>query len=830
MNNTYLNQMLRIKLSFPIAALVVALALAGCSVPSMVVPDKIAFEHSPKKEISSILGDEKKLRTYSESNTPKPPVIQTGNISSTPPVPEVEGKNDLIVAFDQMPLPTFIQAVYGVVLKTNYAMDAAVSARTDLVTFRAPKPQSAAKIAVLTRLLLKSYGIAVQDFGGLIRLVPDNATTSYSPQIRRGRAQPDVPVGLRPVFHYIELEAVRTSEFSHLLRSMFGTKIKIEDDAAHNALLLSGPPEDISAALEIVPIFDQPVMRGQRSKRVSPVFWTAEEFSRRLTEVLTAEGYAASSQVGSATPILILPIAPLNSVIIFASSEAILDHALTWARELDRPSESQAGGAYFTYPVKYADAQDLAKTLSELISSPSAPAVAGVAPGKRASKIVVNNATNSLIIQGGGADEYRQWMALLAELDKPTKSALIDVVVAEVTLNDSNSLGIDWTFQGVGAVPSGARGLMTAATAGATGLNMNFVSKDGFIKAKLSALASKNDAQILSSPKIMARNGETATIQVGDEVPIITSQQNAASPGAFGAPSSGVLSTVQYRTTGVILKVRPVINSGNRIDLDISQEVSNAKLTQTGVSISPTISTRKFDTKLSLRDGSTVLLAGLITNNTNDTDSGVPLLKDIPGLGNLFKTTTKSKNKTELVILITTYIINDDFEAESITTAFENTLGDWANNLKDRKPLHTTHALNGMTDELSMPPVSDKNQSTQVTTSKKEEPLPAKTLSNDNPPLTPNDASDSKTAAPPLPVPETTATSPPSEDVSDGIVMSKPAAATPVTMPPTPSPSGSSNTQKKAGNQGSTTNLPAGLKPVEDPALLQELRRASGLK
>jgi len=271
------------------------------------------------------------------------------------------------------------------VLKVNYSLDAAVAARTDLVTFRTPKPQSAAQMAQLSRMLLKSYGIAVQDFGGVIRVVPDNASSSYSPQIRRGRAQPDTPMSLRPVFHYVELEAVRVGDFSNLMRTMFGTKVQTQDDPARNAILISGAPDDVAAALEVVQVFDQPAMRGQRSKRVSPVFWTADEFAKKLADVLSAEGYAVSTAVIGSGPILVLPIAPLNSVVIFAASDAILNHALKWAQELDQPPKTQAGGAYFTYPVKYADAQALAKTLAELISPGSnvgapAPPVPGGAP------------------------------------------------------------------------------------------------------------------------------------------------------------------------------------------------------------------------------------------------------------------------------------------------------------------------------------------------------------------------------------------------------------------------------------------------------------------
>jgi general secretion pathway protein D len=197
----------------------------------------------------------------------------------------------------------------------------------------------------------------------------------------------------------------------------------------------------------------------------------------------------------------------------------------------------------------------------------------------------------------------------------------------------------------------------------------------------LNLLASNSNARILSSPKIMARNGETATIQVGEEVPVITSQQSNANT------TGGVLQTVQYRNTGVILKVRPIIHSGSRLDLEVSQEVSEAGRTATGVTSSPTISTRKVDTKLTLRDGSTVLLAGLIKSTANQADTGIPIVKDVPILGNLFKSSGSDTSRTELIVLITPYVVNDEYEAESITEAFKGTLGDWVKEVLPAQPL-----------------------------------------------------------------------------------------------------------------------------------------------
>ena len=142
--------------------------------------------------------------------------------------------------------------------------------------------------------------------------------------------------------------------------------------------------------------------------------------------------------------------------------------------------------------------------------------------------------------------------------------------------------------------------------------------------------------------------------------------------------------TIQYRNTGVILRVRPVIHAGDRIDLEVSQEVSSAEPTTTGVTTSPTIRRRAVDTKLSLRDGATIMLGGLISETNTQSDSGVPLLKDIPGVGSLFKSSTKSRTRTELVMLITPYVLNDVEDAQAATDAYQDTLGAWADSVRAR--------------------------------------------------------------------------------------------------------------------------------------------------
>lgn len=656
-------------------SLITVFLVAGCATEKPMLPAPLDL---PKKvlEYSTIQSETSQDATHSTqiAETPKPPpATRTETIKlSAPKAHAAAEEANITLAFEQIPLPSFIQTVYGSILKRNINIDPAVVARQDLVTIRTGAPQTATQAADAARMLLKSYGIAVVDLGSIVRIVPDNTNLGYLPEIRRGRALPDTPLPLRPIFQLVELQAVRNTEVANWINTMFGSKVKLQEDPSRDAVWLSGQSEDVTAALEAIHILDQPLMRGRHSVRITPAFMAADELSKKLTEILQAEGYSAGLAGAPGTPITLVPIPAMNALIVFATDEAIIQHITKWAKELDQAGKG-IGRSFFTYQVQNTDAQALAVTLDKLISGakagvPGAPAVAG------GGRTVVDQASNTIIFQGNN-DDYGQMRSILQMLDKPTKAALIEVTVAEVSLNDSSQLGVEWLINE--ARLDGSKvisGTLGGLGIGGAGFNYRRIDSAGDTRLLLNALASNNRATILSSPRVLARNGETATIQVGQEVPIITSQQSTPSTGGTGS----VLQTVQYRNTGVILKVKPVIHSNSQIDLDVTQEVSAAQSTTTGVSTSPTFGTRKLDTKLSLRDGATVLLGGLISNNSSRGDAGIPLLKDIPGLGQLFRTNSDKSDRTELIILITPYIIANDHDAQAVTDAFKKQLGSWA--------------------------------------------------------------------------------------------------------------------------------------------------------
>jgi general secretion pathway protein D len=651
-----------------------SLLLSACATepvipPPLDLPPKVASHSALQME--DTLSREAATRI---SETPKPPTAETVATGAPTEAPQTgaaqEDKADIDFSFDQIPLSNFIQVVYADILKRNVNLDPAVAARKDLVTLRTGGPQTRAKVEDMSRLLLKSYGIAVLEIGGLTRVVPDNSNLGYLPEIRRGRALPETPQPLRPVFQMVELEAVRNTDIASWIRTMFGDKVKLQEDPRRNAVLLNGTSDDVNAAIEAIRVLDQPMMKGRQSFRISPLYWSADELAKKLGELLQTEGYSTDTTptAGFTSPVTLLPVAAVNSIFVFSVNPKVLEHVADWARELDHPNEKGVGRNFFTYQAKYTDAQSLADTLEKLLGGGPAKTPATNA------RVVVDKSSNSLIFQGN-TEDYGQIRSLLQGLDKPSKGALIEVTVAEVALTDNAQLGVEWLIKE--ARLDGTKivtGTLGGLGIGSAGLNYRRIDSAGDTRLLINALASSNRATILSSPRVVAKNGEAAIIQVGQEVPIITSQQTSPTTGSTGS----VLQTVQYRTTGVILNVKPVIHSDDQVDLDVSQEVSSAQTTTTGVNTSPTFSSRRIQTKLSLKNGSTVLLGGIISNNKSKGNAGIPLLKDIPGLGALFSTNTDASTRTELIILITPYIIADDKDAVEVTEAFRNALGEWA--------------------------------------------------------------------------------------------------------------------------------------------------------
>ncbi len=277
------------------------------------------------------------------------------------------------------------------------------------------------------------------------------------------------------------------------------------------------------------------------------------------------------------------------------------------------------------------------------------------------------------ILFRGTAIQYRDALATLEALDRPVPQVLIEVTIAEVTLTDDTRFGIEWFTTNTGRERN-----ITVRTEGGLGLAGNGIvaTLTGVdARAALQAIASNNNVNVLSTPRVLTRSGQAANFQVGTDVPVITSQRaQETATGTTGR--TDVLQTVEYRRTGVILSVTPTVYA-DRVDLDINQEVSSTSGSASGGISSPTILTRNFQNRLTLRDGETTVLAGLMSNNITQSNRGVPFAKDIPIVGNAFKTEGVESTKTELVVMVTPRIADDENTtrfSQALTDSFNTTL------------------------------------------------------------------------------------------------------------------------------------------------------------
>ncbi len=578
---------------------------------------------------------------------------------------EFAGKKQINI--QDLSIPAFINEVYGEVLGLNFSIDESVSKLADLVTFRITEAESAQAVYNAATEVLVTYGINTSRNGDLLRFEISSASVNQEPPlIVSGRTLPNVPVTHRPVFQIVRLKAVKVGEVAVWLKAAFPNNgLKVLEDHANSTVILSGKHSVIEQALEAIEFFDQPQMRGRNSLKISPVFWSATELAQELRKILVAEGYDVGLTENS-TGALLLPISHTNTIIAFAADPDLLGHMQDWVLDLDSPPEDHQESGFFSYKVLNTSAVSLADVLGEFTEALSRPVDGGTQSATSASlqaKLVVDEARNTLVFHGQ-TDVWLKMLPLIKDMDRADRMALIEVTIAEVQLTDREQFGIEWLAFGDGINGEPA----TISTLGGLGLQQNgfsyVLNSAGQTRAVLSAFASNNQVNVLSTPRLMTRSGFAASINVGDEVPLITSRaQSDVQEGG----DSAILQEVQYQKTGVTLNISPVILSDNKISLDISQVVSDALANETSSIDSPIIQNRELSTSVTLEDGGSVLVAGMMRQTNTRGANKVPVLGDIPGLGVLFRDSSNTIVKTELVVLVVPYIINGQTEAENIS-------------------------------------------------------------------------------------------------------------------------------------------------------------------
>jgi general secretion pathway protein D len=279
-------------------------------------------------------------------------------------------------------------------------------------------------------------------------------------------------------------------------------------------------------------------------------------------------------------------------------------------------------------------------------------------------KVVADPSQNSLLILASASD-YKRVERVLANLDVIPNQVLIEATIAEVTLSDDLQFGVRWFFQNKTGNRSGGFSDLISGAVGSAFPGFSFVAKAAGGQITLNALNAVGHVNVLASPSLMVLDKKTATLQIGDQVPI-----KVQSAESVTAPDAPVVNSISYKDTGVILSITPRINESGRVLLDIEQEVSNVlKTTSSGID-SPSFSRRRVKTTVVVSNGESITLGGLIQDRHSQIDSQVPVLGDIPIFGNAFKDKQNIVEKTELIIMLTPRVVRDLNEAQAVTDEY----------------------------------------------------------------------------------------------------------------------------------------------------------------
>ena len=642
--------------------------------------------------------------------------------TTKPPASRTATTDGFSLAFVDADVRRVVDAVMGSMLNADYSIDPAV---TGNITLRTARPVTRAELIPLLETALRGVDAVIIGEGRSYRILPRSAARSFAPIANAADGSATGGGVATPGYatEVVTLDKGSAREIARLLQQFLGKDVVAGTDLARNQVIITGTAEERQAARDIIKRFDVDALAAMNIE----VYKLSNVDAQTLVGELERIFAPPYDIIGSRIRLVALP--RLRSVLAIAADRGDLARIEPWIRRLD------AGGSgkrtLYSYAVQNGRARDLARSLQLVLgmgsgdsgagftSSPSVVqnngggtatdgnAGAGAAgnsdggfgnAGARSdsgsstsssygsgggsiggtgsgARIVPNEENNSLLIYANGED-YDFIREALDKLDQPVAQVLIEATLAEVTLTDDLRYGIDWSFA------SGRSNVIQSTTGSATPA----VSLPGFaysftgasVSAVLNTLQSKTNVRVLSAPKLIVLNNQPATLQVGDQVPIVT--QQAQSVGAAGAP---IVNTVELRDTGVILKVTPRVNDSGTIILDIAQEVSDVAQTTTSGINSPTIQQRRLSSTVATRSGQMIALGGLIRERATRGRSGIPFLSQIPIIGGAFGRQTTTGARTELIILITPTVIRSPGEIKTVVDGLIDGL-DAARPLVDR--------------------------------------------------------------------------------------------------------------------------------------------------
>lgn len=294
---------------------------------------------------------------------------------------------------------------------------------------------------------------------------------------------------------------------------------------------------------------------------------------------------------------------------------------------------------------------------------------------------IIPDDTNNAVVISATPGELRRIKQLLSQIDVMPRQILIEATIAEVTLNDELKFGLRWFFEKGGSqfrLTNSALGVIAPAFPG-----FSYFLNLANVQLAINALATITNVDIVSSPSLMVLDNKRAVLQIGDEVPIAT-----RSAVGIENPDAPIVNSISFRNTGVILSITPRVSDNDRVLLDIEQEVSDVKPTTSSTIDSPTIQQRRIKTTVTVKNGESIVLAGLMQDRSTRDRGQVPLVGDLPFLGNAFKNKTDTVARTELLIAITPNVMRDDAQVGQIAAEFRDRINFTTRPQRETPPEH----------------------------------------------------------------------------------------------------------------------------------------------
>ncbi|MBA4501003.1 type II secretion system secretin GspD [Marinobacterium marinum] len=591
--------------------------------------------------------------------------------------------------FEEAPVTEVVHVILGEILQLDYVIDHPLSGEITLRT-RTPMPRDQL-LPTLESLLLANNALMVRDANDRYFVSASKSVSSVLPNYTSADTK-----GAGYAHVVVPLQYIGATEMAEILKPVATDDAFIKIDTRRNLLILAGTRNQLDGWNDIIATFDIDQLQGM-SVGIFPLNNSTVADIQSALGHLLGSGGEGEAVPGLSSLIRVLPIESLNSVLVVTPRAHYLEQIRSWIDKLDFSQAAADEPKLHVYEVQNGNAGHLASLLSQIYAgsgaqaASSAPADSGVAPGLTESaaegtgtgttagaagkkskssgfalgdnvRVVADETNNSLLIFAP-PKEYAKIEPALKKLDIIPTQVLIEASIIEVTLKDELQYGLEWHLNnGFGSGHDGeailSLGENTAIGPKAPGFSYSITNSAGVMRAVINTLADKSLVNVISTPSILVQDSHTASIHVGDQQPIRSSQT---------ITDGGNTSTsIQYKDTGVKLEVTPQVNAGGLVSMAISQSVTDVGNVDAATEQRAFLE-RNVSSQVAVRTGESVVLGGLIRDNSSNGKLGVPILQDIPVFGNLFSKTTRNERRTELLIFITPRVMRDEQDLRDIS-------------------------------------------------------------------------------------------------------------------------------------------------------------------